>query len=98
MKKPPSKIDEAKVLHWAWAGKKPFGIIYHSDDSLSAQVFGLAICQYENSDIIYRFSCDENWESVQDSDYNSVEEAKVHLPEQYKNVPINWIEFETNQL
>lgn len=93
MKNPPSKIDNAAVLYWAWAGKKPFGNLYYSDGSLATQVFGLAICQYENSDIIYRISCDENWESVQDGDYKSIEEAKIYLPDQYRNVPVNWIEF-----
>jgi hypothetical protein len=88
MKKPPNKIDKANVLEWAWSGSIPFGKVGETD------IFGLAICQYENSDEYYRFSCDKNWETEQDGLYDSVEEAKNCLPEQYKNVPANWIFFE----
>jgi hypothetical protein len=54
----------------------------------------LATCQYENSDDVYRFSCDENWETQQDSPYDSIEQAKDQLLEQYKNIPANWTVFE----
>lgn len=88
MNKPPKEIDGAKVLLWAWSGSVPFGAV--SD----TKIYGLAICQYENSNEVYRFSCDEAWETQQDGLYDSVEQAKEQLPEQYKNVPAEWIVFE----
>jgi len=89
--KPPKEIDGAKVLEWAWAGDKPFGIIKYSEgDNIAAEVYGLAICQYQDSDVIYRFCCSANWETEQDSDYESVSEAKNSLPLQYKKVKVNW--------
>jgi len=97
MKKPPPKIDNAEVLYWAWAEGKPFGNINYSDGSFAAEVFGLAICQYENSDVYYRFSCDQNWESIQDFDYHSIEEAKTELPQQYRKVFAHWIKFKIDK-
>lgn len=96
--KPPQEIDGAKVLLWAWSGKTPFGIVKYEceekDGQIAAEIFGLAICQYEKSAKIYRFSCDKNWETEQDADYDSVKEAKEYLPDQYKNVKAEWIVFE----
>ena len=86
--KPNEEIDGAKVLIWAWSGLNPFGFVG------DVEIYGLAICQYENSDGIYRFSCGENWETQQDGLYDSIEQAKNQLPDQYRNVPANWIAFE----
>lgn len=88
MSKPPKEIDGAKVLFWAWSAPVPFGKVSDID------IYGLAICQYENSEDVYRFSCDENWETQQDGLYNSIEEAIEELPEQYKNVEAKWTAFE----
>ena len=88
--KPPEYIDDAKVLHWAFSGSEPFGLINYSDGSIAAEIFGLAICQYEGESKVYRFSCDKNWESEQDADYNSVEEAMNNIPIQYQGQEIKW--------
>jgi hypothetical protein len=95
MKKPPEKIDGANVLEWSWSGEQPFGVVKSAgNNEVTAEIFGLAICQYDNSNVIYRFSCDKNWETEQDFDYSSVTEAKEYLPFQYKAVSINWIIYE----
>ena len=91
MMKPPNYLDGAKVIKWAWSGQVPFGIIENMDGDEKEEVFGLAVCKYEDSDNFYRFSCDKNWEVVQDSLYNSIEDAIRFLPEQYKNVERNWL-------
>lgn len=51
---------------------------------------GLALCQYPDSQKVYRFSCNASWETEQDMDYSSVDEAKASLPKQYQDVPIIW--------
>ena len=98
MKKPPEEIDGAKVLEWAWSGSIPFGVLKYKgkekDGQIAFEIYGLAICQYEKTGEIYRFSCDENWETEQDAPYDSIEQAKEQLPDQYKNVSIDWIAFE----
>jgi hypothetical protein len=90
MIEPPDYLDGATVVQWAWAGQYPFGYVNHNENNLREEVFGLAICEYEDSKSIYRFCCDKNWEVIQDSPYNSIEEAVIQLPNQYKNVKIVW--------
>jgi hypothetical protein len=90
MSKPPDKIDNAKVLEWAYSGEKPFGFLYYQDGTVFSEIYALAICAYENSDTFYRFSCNKNWECLQDSEHNSIEEAKNNIPVQYKNAPLIW--------
>ena len=87
MNRPPEEIDGAKVLFWAWSGSLPFGKVS------GIEIYGLALCQYENTEDIYRFSCDENWKTQQDDIYGSVEESKECLPQQYQNVVAQWIQF-----
>ena len=87
MNPPPAQIDGATVLEWAWSDIEPFGEV---PGSSTGPIFGLAIAKYEDEDI-YRFSCDHDWECVQDGLYESVEEAKRLLPDQYRCVPATWI-------
>jgi hypothetical protein len=90
MSKPPKEIDGVKVLEWAWSGDKPFGLLRYESGEVASEIFGLAICKHDDSDIVYRFSCDASWEAEQDSDYSSVDDAKENLPEQYQNIKACW--------
>lgn len=90
MKIPPTHLDNAKVLQWAWSGKEPFGQLTDENGQNAIKIYGFAICQYEDSKEIYRFSCTKKWEVVQDMDYDSVEEAKNGLPKQYQTADIVW--------
>ena len=78
------------MLEWAWSGENPFGSICDQSGEVAVEVFGLAICQYSDNNQIYRFSCDREWETEQDSVYNSVIEAKENIPSQYCEVTANW--------
>lgn len=91
MKKPPDFLDGAKVIQWAWSGQEPFGYVANEDGTEREEIYGLAICQYENSTEIYRLSCDKDWHTIQDGVYDTIEEAVNSLPTQYKNVQANWI-------
>ena len=88
--KPPAYIDGAKVIKWAWSGLKPFGYIDITNSPEKEEVHGIAICKYENSGSVHRFSCDKNWQTVQDGTYATVEDAIRFLPVQYKNIEANW--------
>ncbi len=90
MGKPPSKIDGADVLHWAWSGPKPFGWVGTEVYPKSSPVYGLVIARYRGKPTIYRFSCDKQWETVQDDTYETAEEAMKCLPDQYKEVEVLW--------
>ena len=87
---PPEFIDNVKVLHWAYSGDKPFGVLKYSDGTVATEIFGFAICQYEGKQKVYRFSCDKNWEVEQDSDHDSVEDAMNNIPAQYLGQRIIW--------
>ncbi|TMP32903.1 hypothetical protein [Pseudoalteromonas rubra] len=90
MNNPPSEIDGANVLEWAWSGDKPFGYIHYENGKVAAKIYGLAICKYENGDGVYRFSCNEHWETEQDQKYGSINEAKLNIPLQYQSVIAKW--------
>lgn len=83
---PPSEIDGALVLAWAWSGQKPFGYVPGAEQP---DIYGLAIATYDFEQF-YRFSCDKDWNTTQDGLYDSVEEAKRLLPNQYKEIPAVW--------
>jgi hypothetical protein len=87
---PPDFIDGAKVIKWSWSGTYPFGFVGIENGIEREEVYGLAICIYETSGSIYRFSCDKSWDIVQDSQYDIIENAITRLPEQYKNAEAVW--------
>jgi len=88
---PPNELEGAKVIKWAWSGDKPFGYLRYEDEQFEpVEIYGLAICQYDDSDNVYRFSCDKNWEVQQDDVYKSVEDAVRQLPDQYRLVSAEW--------
>lgn len=86
MHEPLAEIDGARVIEWAWSGDQPFGEV---PGAHSPRIFGLAIATYDDKDF-YRFSCDCDWETQQDGLYDSIDEAKRQLPDQYRNVKVNW--------
>lgn len=94
MKKPPKEIDGEKVIEWAWSGTRPFGDILLESGELAAKIFGLAICSYTGSDNICRFSCGPEWEVEQDSEYDSIADAKANIPSQYQEVKAVWQKYE----
>lgn len=79
----------ARVLEWAWS-PVPFGHLRAVDGSEAIAIHGLALCQYEDSSQAYRFSCSSLWECEQDDAYESIEQAKDELPEQYRSVKALW--------
>jgi hypothetical protein len=85
----PLELDGARVLEWAWSDDA-FGEVQSLSGELAKLIHGLAICQYNTDHQVYRFSCNNNWEVCQDQIYDSAQEAKDHLPEQYRRVPALW--------
>lgn len=90
---PPDELDGAKVIKWAWSGDKPFGLIpmVDADSDEPIEIYGLAICRYDDSGNVYRFSCDKEWEVQQDGLYESVDDALRQLPDQYRLIETNWM-------
>jgi hypothetical protein len=86
---PPPTIDGARVLAYAWS-ETPFGQVLDTHGHLVATIHGLALCQYATSHEVYRFSCDRQWQTIQDALYSSLDEAQQSLPPQYRNAPAAW--------
>jgi len=76
-------------LWWAWSGELPFGELpgAEGDDGL---IFGFAVCRYDQSGALYRFTCNKHWQVVQDMDHGDEEEAKADIPGQYDASRVVW--------
>lgn len=93
---PPDELDGARVIAWMWSGEKPFGIIPVVDNDNpqvkfpDIEIYGIAVCQYENSNSFYRFYCDHDWEVQNDDPVNHFEDT-MRVPDQFKNVEGKWV-------
>lgn len=76
MNRPPPIIDNARVLWWAWAGDEPFGFCG------DVAVYGFVVCRYDLGEM-YRFSCNRDWETINDSVHEDEEEAMASIPVNY---------------
>jgi hypothetical protein len=88
--KPPSQIDGADVMLWAWSEPGPFFEMPTSDGGPTVPIHGLAICQYVESGAVYRFSCNSVWETENDSPHDSVEGAANAESAQYDVRSVQW--------
>jgi hypothetical protein len=89
---PPAMLDGARVLWWAWSGDVPFGEHY-GDSEENRWVHGFAVCCYDSGKI-YRFSCNRNWEVVNDMDHDSEDAAKASIPLNYDAARVRWRKYE----
>ena len=89
--RPPERIDGARVVEWAWSSPDPFFIMPYSDGSGGIPIHGLAICRYDESRQVYRFSCDDKWETQNDSSHDSIEDAKTAESGQYDVLSVKWV-------
>jgi len=87
---PPPFLDGARVLWWAWSGHEPYGYVIGLEDN---GTYGLAVCQYDGEARFYRFSCDHDWEVIQDDLLDSEDEAKTVIPGNYRREDVVWRRF-----
>lgn len=87
--KPPREIDGAEVLFWAWSFPQPFFEMPASDHSSSVPIHGLAVCRYRAGEV-YRFSCNASWETENDTDCATPDEALVAPSAQYDVTSVKW--------
>ena len=77
----PIKLDGASVLYYT--SQDDYGYSIFSNGEIADHYRYLAICKYTKDDKYYLFCCDENYEVVSDTLYNSVE-ACMGIASQYK--------------
>lgn len=90
----PNEIDNAKVLFFIIIGENQ----KHTGNTksfvkgeLMDAAYGLAICQYDKEDGYYLFDCDDNWNAINDTYHETIEEAKQQAEFEYENTIANWI-------
>ena len=90
---PPSEIDGATVLFFTAIDDRhrPTGKCRHFvSGQLQGPAAGLAICRYDEQGGAYLFYCDEDWQTITDTFYDSVEEAKRQAELEYDGVAQTW--------
>ena len=81
------KIDGANVIMISEKGYSHDIPILGTYDVI--KIYYLAICQYDNDNGIYLFSCDENMEVEGDTLFDNIQEA-IECAESWSNAPIKW--------
>ncbi len=89
MTPPPTLLDGARVLWWAWSGERPFGELWGAPEP-ERWVHGFAVCRYDGAREVYRFSCTASWQVVQDSLHDDEDEAKAAVPTNYDASRVVW--------
>lgn len=88
----PQELDGAKVLYHT--PKDDFGEIYYTTGEIAEYVKYLAICQYaDKTDEYYLFQCNEDFEVVGDSPWESIEQCMAVGNSSY-GYEVMWIEAE----
>lgn len=67
----PDVLDGAKVLFFT--PKDDYGIMYDTTGNAAAYFKYLSICKYDNGEGYYLFKCNEEYEVVSDSLWESIE-------------------------
>ena len=86
-------IDGARVLWWAdTAGiAKTDACTFRRDDQVQTSFPAIAIARYEDeASDCYLFLCDEEWETQNDTDHRSVDEARAFAESLYPGITNRW--------
>ena len=89
----PNEIDGANLICYLSLDSKHIktGNTKHwVGGQLLEEIFGLAICKYNNSDGFYLFYCDKNWQTITDTYHDTVEDAKDQAEFEFLNTKIAW--------
>jgi hypothetical protein len=90
----PEEIGGARVILYAPVDDRcrPTGKCKHVVwGKVAGPAAGLAICRYAGEDAFYLFGCDEDWASVTDSWFRSLEEAIRQAEVEYEGISKLWI-------
>ena len=53
-------------------------------------IYGLAICKYDQEEGFYLFYCDHNWSAITDTYHDTVEDAKDQAEFEFTNTSSTW--------
>ena len=78
----PKELDGAKVLYYT--PRSDYGAMEYLGGEIAAYYRYLAICKYPNDKSYYLFCCDESYEVVSDTVWNSIGECTNVAASSYK--------------
>lgn len=92
MQPPPTMIDNARVLWWAdTAGiEKTGACTFRAGDLVQASFSALAIARYDGASDCYLFLCNDEWETRNDTDHRTVDEARDFAESLYPGISKRW--------
>ena len=92
MEPPPAMIDGARVLWWAdTAGiAKTDAGTFGEGDRVQTSFAALAVARYDGASDCYLFLCDEEWETQNDMDHQTVDEARAFAESLYPGISNRW--------
>ena len=70
---PPRIIDNMTVVYWAWSWPNPFFVMPEGRNGIA--IHGFAVGKSSDGKSYLRLSCNRQWESQNDADYDSLEAA-----------------------
>jgi hypothetical protein len=91
---PPNRIDNAHVIVYlilTATNERTRKTMHIVEGNLIQEVFGLAICKYDDDEGFYLFYCDDEWRAVTDTYHASVQDAKEQAAFEYTNTEDGWI-------
>ena len=85
-------IDGARVLWWAsTAGiAKTDACTFGKNGRAQSSFAALAIAQYDGASGCYLFLCDEEWETQNDTDHQTIDEAREFAESLYPGIATRW--------
>ncbi|MCB1078133.1 MAG: hypothetical protein KDM64_09935 [Verrucomicrobiae bacterium] len=100
MNRCPEKIDGARVVRWIELDSQRHRITdairLYRDGQEQTEFFGLAIATYDDTagdrQDHYLFYCDPDWETLNDSLYDSLDEATTEAERQFSVERDEWID------
>ena len=89
---PPTTIDGARVVWWAdTAGiAKTDACTFREGDRVQPSFAALAIARYDGASGCYLFLCDEEWETQNDTDHQTIDEAREFAESLYPGISSRW--------
>jgi hypothetical protein len=63
---------------------------HHVSGQILQNIYGLAICKYEEEVGFYLFYCDPNWSTITDTWHETVDDAKEQAEFEFTNTLSTW--------
>ena len=87
----PKVLDNARVLFYT--PQSCYGTVHYLSGEIADHICYLAICNYKNDTSFYLFGCNKNYEVIDDTPWDSIEECMRIAQTSYNDL-IVWIKMD----